>query len=222
MSPLLKKFKHLGMNPTQAKAYFHILKNKHVNYTSLSEHLGITKTGTQRAVIKLIQRNFVKEYPKGNEKILMANDLQDVMNKVREEKKRDFELTEKVLKEIDEAYGNYSIKLQRFSSKVLKETISEMVLQSKNVFEFMDGRFTIVKKPASAEYKNINFKTIYGGRKQNLPRAKRVILEKEKNYAHLLSFQDKVTFITSNKENILIENEEVALAIQFLIKNFQK
>ena len=221
MEELSKKLRSLGLNKKQSQAYLYILKHKRVNLKILADLFDISTAGASKLLKDMVDKGFLKSFEVGNKKVFMATDLDEIKNRFLEQQKDKIKEYEQIFSELEAGYGGYTIRIFRMSAENLVKKIKKLILQTKEVSEFVDYR-NIVSPTATvpAEYKDIKFNVAYYHDKPEFKHqlGRKIQLDLDKSYAHLISFDDKVQFITSNKETVLIENQEIANSIQFLIK----
>lgn len=221
MPDLSEKIKDLGLNEKQSQAYLYILKNKRVNLKELAKELEISIPRISIITQDMIDKGFIKEVAiDGTRKIYTSTDIEEFRKQYLNDFKNKRHQIEQIFAELNNNYGQFSIKITRLSANTFVEKIKSIIIKSKEVFEFIDLRsLSKIQEKQLPEFKNIQYTTLFSHPDDDFQsdKAQKVKIDLKKSYAHILSFGDKTRFTTTNKETVLLENQEIANSIQFLI-----
>ena len=230
MLELEQNLKLLGLNDNQCKAYIFILKNKKVNPGVLAKKLGISPSRASRMLKEMVQKKFLKTFFAGRERYYFINDIKKLKEDLFENQHQETEKLKNVLKELEEQFDEFSIKVKKINSESLTETMQAELADANPIYEFIDFKNLVITPPSPA-IKNKEMYTLYSSLNKDelkynkVEYGKKIILDKNKNYAHIIVYKNKITFSTTNKEAITIENEDIKNSIEYLIKtifNHQK
>jgi len=224
---LEQQLKKLGLNKKQAEAYLYILKNKKVNLKTLSDKFHITTAGVSKLLKDMTERGFIKSFELGNKKIFMATDIREFRDEFLKKKKEEIADYEKLFEDLKAGYGGYSIKFERLSHEAAIKKYVELVKKANSLFEFQDMRNMV--KPhteISDEMKalKIDIKYLFVPAYQGhiFEGGIEMKADEDKNYAQVFSTGTKVSFQTTNKEVVMIDNVEIANSIQLLVSTIHE
>ena len=219
MKDLEDKVKYLGLNKKQSKAYLFILKNKKVYLKELAKHLGITVAGTSKLLKEMIKMGFIKTFHIGNKKVFMSVDISELKKEFLKSKKEQLNRYESIFDELQSGYGGYTIKVFRISESNLIKKYRELSKDCDEILEFVDLTNEVIAMNDELN-KDARLKTIYYGENISLPHAKKIDINTDKGYAHIIIINGFLFFITTNKEVLLINNDEISNSLKLLFKNF--
>lgn len=219
MPNLEQELSRLGLNESQSKIYLYILENKRINLKGTAELLDVSSAGASKMLSEMVGKGFLKKMKIENKKIYLPRDLNEVLKQMQEKKRKEVDDMEQTLAELKSRYGSYSIKVYRLGDNYI-DKIKGMVVQAKKAFEFVDLRNIVTKPELPKEYDEVEFKTIFSGNAE-VPHGTNIDLETGKKYAHIVAFDKNVALTTTNKETIIIKNEEVANSVMAIIEKFK-
>lgn len=218
-----KVLNYLGLNDSQIQAYLFILRNKEATLKTIANSINLSSPGAIKMLNEMVNKGFIKKFKAKTKKVYLLSDLDIFENQIINKKKDEIDEIRHAFEEMKSSYGVYPIKVTRIGSDILVDTIKAMIIKCKKVFEFIDRRGAIVRTDNKLEaYKDVDFETIYFDTEDSYSWGKRIELDTDKKYAHLISFEDKIKLTTSTKDTILIENEEIANTIQLLVNTIYK
>lgn len=223
MKEIPKVLEYLGLNESQIAAYLFILDNKEANLKNIAKHTKLSSPGAIKMLKEMTNKGFIKKYKVKTKKVYLLEDIDVFQNEIIRKKKEEINDINQAFEEIKSSYGVYPIKITRIGADVLVDTMKSLIVKCKKVFEFVDRRYSIRNPDNKLNkvdiYKDVDFKTIYFDNEDSWPLGKRINLDKDKKYSYISSFEDKVSFTTTSKDTILIENVEIANTVQMLIDN---
>ena len=216
MDNLMRALKVIGLNESQRKTYLYILKNKQINLKSVAELNYMSSAGATKLLNDMVEKGFVKKFKVGSKKVYMATDMNTLQQEIRNNKKEELNLIEQAFSDLRSGYGDYSIKVIRPNFDDMVGSFKSSIKNVPEVYELIDFS-NILKKTSIEEYDNKKFKTLYFGEEGVAPHGIRLSKTNSGNYAQVLVYGDRVDFTTTNKEIVVIENEEIVKSISYLI-----
>lgn len=216
MNQITEKLTSIGLNRSQAEVFLFVLKKKRATQSEIADFLGITITGVSKILKVLMEKGFVKSYKFSNRAFYLPCDLAELGDKLVKDLDKSKDNLSSLLRELDSAFGGYSIKSWRVRSEDLPKYTEDLILSTKVVHEFID-RNNSIKKGKNRRYKNIEFNTTYLGEPNSID-GRWLESDSSKNYGHTLVIGDKVIFKTANREAMVLENEEIANQMKLLIR----